>query len=31
MRNVRTDLALEAHELFMEAAEEIAGIELSDR
>lgn len=31
MRSIRTDLALESHELLMEAAEEIAGIELSDR
>lgn len=31
MRNVRTDLVLENHELLMEAAEELSGIELSDR
>lgn len=31
MRNIRTDLALENHELLTETAEEIAGIELSDR
>ncbi len=31
MRSVRTDLAIETHELLMEAADEIAGIKLSDR
>lgn len=31
MWNIRTDLALENHELLIEAAEEIAGLELYDR
>ncbi|MBR4890977.1 MAG: GPR endopeptidase [Clostridia bacterium] len=31
MRNIRTDLAVESHELLIEAAEELSGVTLSDR